>query len=203
MSESSRTIQTKSIIDPKTAMSKLLREVDLAGVDDNINGATANLISDQLAIHGEFYTNRETGKSYVSLDSLAIALTSVLRTHVGSVSDGSHTFDELYDHRCLLFISLMRMVSDGLGNAYGLHDTWFSKLHDDGSSFDGYIIVGILTDKGQCTYHVKDNPYGEILRNATNVREIPKAPAWDGHNSNDVLDRLSNAFFNLKLSDMQ
>lgn len=193
---------TATVIDPRTAMFQLLRNVPVSSPDDLIEDKTANLIADQLSISGDFYTNSETGKSYVSLDSLALALTSILRTHVSKISDGSHTFEELYDHRCVLFLALMKLVSEGKTEEFGVQDVWFSKLHDDGSQFDGYIIVGVLTDSGQCTYHVKENPYGILLRERTNVRELPNAPAWDGHNSQDVLDRICKSFFGTTLTDM-
>lgn len=195
-----KVVATKALVDPRTALFQLLQTVPVQDGDDRIDDKTSNLIADQIGINGDFYVNPETGKSYVSLESLAVSLTSILRTHVSKVSDGSHTFEELYDHRCLLFVSLMQLVADGSCEQYGIHDVWFSQFHDDGSRFDGYIIVGILTDNGQCTYHIKENPYGAILRERTDIRELPKAPAWDGHNSQVVLDRICNAFFKTTLA---
>jgi hypothetical protein len=49
------------------------------------------------------------------------------------ISDGYHTFGELYDHRAALFIALMLSHPD---------ISWFSDKHDDGSVFDGDRFFG-------------------------------------------------------------
>lgn len=46
---------------------------------------------------------------------------------VGTISDGYHTFNDLYDHRHALFLALCRAL--GMG--------WKSRLHVDGTSVDG------------------------------------------------------------------
>lgn len=95
----------------------------------------------------------------------------------GKVSDGYHTFDELYEHRCVLFLALMQS-----GQAYA----WKSRLHSDGTSFDGWFVAGIYTGKGrQITYHLPDKYWDECTAGA-----LPKAPEWDGHTSADVLERI-------------
>jgi len=96
----------------------------------------------------------------------------------GEVSDGNHTFNELYAHRCLLFIALM-------------HDnksiSWWSHTHHDGSQWKGWIIAGINLPTGSITYHVPSAML-DLLPDA----HIEKAPEWDGHNSDDVLERLEH-----------
>ncbi len=64
------------------------------------------------------------------------------------VSDGYHTFGELYDHRCALWIALCRAEVDlqnmarDAGAIVGKDDApWRSKFHSDGSSFDGWFVV--------------------------------------------------------------
>lgn len=99
----------------------------------------------------------------------------------GSISDGYHTFDELYDHRIILFITLCKCLSVE-------HDkVWRSKLHSDGSEFKGWFILGIGKEKGkQITYHIPTERWEE-----TDFAEtLEKAPEWDGHTSADVLERL-------------
>jgi hypothetical protein len=100
------------------------------------------------------------------------------------VSDGYHTFDELYEHRITLFIALCKaMLPIGTGSK-----PWRSKLHSDGSSFDGWFILGLNKEKGkQITYHLpiekwEDTIFAETLENA---------PEWDGHTANDVLGRIN------------
>lgn len=92
---------------------------------------------------------------------------------VGQVSDGYHTFDELYEHRATLFAAVCR--------AYPAK-AWKSLLHDDGTMFDGgYFIVGIETPEGQFTYHYTMK-YWDMFA----VKELDKAPEWDGHTATDV-----------------
>lgn len=170
--------------------------VDGIPAEDQIEINTALALSKELSKVGEF--TELNGKSYVSLPSLGLAMHTLLRANVGNVSDGSHTFNELYDHRCTLFLCLMCLVAEHGAEEYGISNVWWSEKHADGTMFEGYVIVGLDTPMGQCTYHVKDTPYGEILRSvfATNpaIKYLDKAPEWDGHDSSDVLTRLTSSF---------
>lgn len=100
------------------------------------------------------------------------------------VSDGYHTFDELYEHRDALFIALCRaLLSDGTRPI----DVWRSKLHNDGTSYEGYFIMGIGEEAGyQITYHLPLSKWKETEFAA----ELTHAPLWDGHTSADVSERL-------------
>lgn len=103
------------------------------------------------------------------------------------VSDGYHTFDELYEHRIAIWQALLsahETIADEWGEKG--HEIWKSKLHSDGSFFDGWFVSGLMKDKGeQTTYHLPmsewDNTSGRILE---------KAPEWDGHTPEDVIKRL-------------
>ena len=106
--------------------------------------------------------------------------------NVGSISDGYHTFDELYEHRIVLFIKLCQVI-----NSHEYRDSiiWRSKLHSDGSSFDGWFIMGIFEDKGkQITYHLPM----ERWKDTEFARTLEKAPEFDGHTHLDVLERIAN-----------
>lgn len=81
----------------------------------------------------------------------------------------------MYEHRHLLFLNLIE---------YGV-TSWKSKLHDDGTFLEGYFIAGIKLPTGMITYHLPIR-----LWDVTNVQELEKAPKWDGHTSDDVLERL-------------
>ena len=67
----------------------------------------------------------------------------------GETSDGYHTFNELYHHRAVLFSVI---VSNYRAAA------WKSKLHHDGTMYDGMFIVGIGTPYGQASYHYDIDP---------------------------------------------
>src|SRR5690625_1057854 len=90
----------------------------------------------------------------------------------GNTSDGYHTFNELYYHRMMLFSVICNQNKEL---------AWKSKLHDDGTMFDDYFIVGIETPQGQYTYH-----YHLDYWNRFDVRELDKAPKWDGHKPEDI-----------------
>lgn len=107
------------------------------------------------------------------------------------VSDGFHTFDELYDHRIALFIALCRKCNaiDGEGGIEYDHKVWRSKLHSDGSAFEGWFVMGMFKEKGvQITYHL---PISE-WENTEFAETLEKAPEFDGHSSADVLKRIKN-----------
>ncbi|HEL1905471.1 WDGH domain-containing protein [Streptococcus suis] len=91
----------------------------------------------------------------------------------GDISDGSHTFNELYYHRMVLFLVIMK---------YNKRLSWKSKKHYDGTMYDDYFIVGINTPKGQFTYHYHIDYWGMF----DGIQEIPNAPKWDGHKPDDV-----------------
>jgi len=110
------------------------------------------------------------------------------------ISDGYHTFGELYEHRIVLYIILLRTAEaqmDGM-NAEPLYDKgtfWKSKAHSDGSVWDGWFILGAFTEPGkQITYHLPIEKWDECFF----AKELDKAPEWDGHTSADVLERLKN-----------
>jgi hypothetical protein len=97
---------------------------------------------------------------------------------VGEVSDGYHTFNELYAHRCALFSALMKSHPTG---------SWKSLTHDDGSKFDGWFIAGMELPNGPISYHLPINQFWDKLHD---IVELEKAPKWGGYTSNDVLLRL-------------
>lgn len=101
-------------------------------------------------------------------------------------SDGYHTFTELYEHRIALFIALCRARSED-DKFYGIDEIWRSKLHSDGTSFEGWFVMGIGKDLGdQITYHLPLSKWEE-----TDFAEtLEQAPEFDGHTSADVLERL-------------
>jgi hypothetical protein len=101
------------------------------------------------------------------------------------ISDGYHTFRDLYEHRHALFITLCNVLNeqDGLGDQFR---PWKSKKHFDGTMYDGMFIAGVANADGlQITYHL---PLGawDVLK----VTERPNAPEWDGSTPKDVLGRL-------------
>lgn len=105
-------------------------------------------------------------------------VTIIPESGIGDMSDGYHTFNELYHHRALLFATICNMHPD---------KAWKAKKHDDGSMYDGMFIVGIETASGQATYHYDIEPYWDVFH----VRELEKAPVWDGHTPEEALQRIT------------
>lgn len=102
----------------------------------------------------------------------------------GKTSDGFHTFDELYEHRCTLFIALCAQLDAHTPTGF----VWRSKKHSDGTMFPGWFIMGIGTKPGaQITYHLPIARWADAEWLGT---ENAMAPAWDGHTPSDVLKRL-------------
>lgn len=110
-------------------------------------------------------------------------------SEIGQISDGYHTFDELYEHRCLLFLlALQYMECRGDGG-------WCSKKHADGSEWEGWFIAGANLRQNDrhilpITYHLPIKYWKKAI-NYCIVLET--APEWDGHTSDDVLTRILNS----------
>ena len=93
------------------------------------------------------------------------------------ISDGYHTFQDLYNHRISLFAALCKHT-----NSYK------SLKHDNDNSpmFDEMFIAGIdLPRAGQITYHLPIDMFEKFP-----AMELPRAKKWDGHSSDDVVKRL-------------
>lgn len=90
----------------------------------------------------------------------------------GDTSDGYHTFDELYYHRMVLFSIICNQNKDL---------AWKSMKHHDGTMYENYFIVGISTPEGDYTYHYDIRDW-----NYFSVKELKKAPKWDGHKPSDI-----------------
>lgn len=103
------------------------------------------------------------------------------------ISDGYHTFGELYEHRIVLYIALCRQLSKN-----STRSVWISKKHSDGSVWDGWFLLGICIANGeQITYHLPER-YWDVCKEF--AYEFDQAPPFDGHTSDDVLNRLINLY---------
>lgn len=98
---------------------------------------------------------------------------------ISDLSDGYHTFKQLYYQRMILFATL---VKQNRGKA------WKSLRHEDGELCfgGGWFIVGIDTPKGSYTYHYEDNFYSLF-----DCIELERSKHWDGHTEVDVTRLLS------------
>lgn len=98
--------------------------------------------------------------------------------NVEKMSDGYHTFADLYEQRLILSAALAK------NNPYA----WKSKRHEDGSVpfGGGWFIMGFDTDEGCYTYHYELKDW-DLFQ----CKELDKGKPWDGHTSKDVRRLLS------------
>lgn len=113
-----------------------------------------------------------------------------------SVSDGFHSFRELYEHRCILFLTLCQSIymsqTRSVGNPPDVKSVWRSRKHSDGSEWSGWFILGIGTIPGnQITYHLPEKMWDM----AAFAPIMEKAPKFDGHTHQDVIKRLQKLLF--------
>ena len=100
---------------------------------------------------------------------------------MGEVSDGYHTFNQLYYQRAVLFATIVNSNKDR---------AWKSFKHSDGKyCFDSngeWFIVGIDTPEGSYTYHY-EKKYWDMFK----CKELECGKHWDGHTDKDVTRLLS------------
>lgn len=87
------------------------------------------------------------------------------------ISDGYHTFNELYEHRCLLFLVIARACADKF---YWRPD------------FEGWFVLYWESPEGQISYHIPNKHLHLIQEHV----ERDDAHVFDGHKGEDVLHRL-------------
>lgn len=144
-----------------------------------MNKQIEEMRSDLIEIFDEEYEKRRLITPQNTAEKLSAKGYRKLPENIGEFSDGYHTFNELYHHRAVLFSVICNMFPD---------KAWKSKLHDTGDMFDGMFIVGIETEQGQATYHYDIDPYWDMFK----VKELEKAPKWDGHSPSVAIDRIGN-----------
>lgn len=134
------------------------------------------------------HENDMTFTGYVVVSDLCRDTADLLETmeqkpceDIGEISDGHHTFNELYHQRAVLFATIVNLNKD---------KAWKSFKHYDGKyCFDSngdWFIVGIDTPEGSYTYHYSKE-YWDIF----DCEELECGKEWDGHTENDVTRLLS------------
>ncbi len=113
------------------------------------------------------------------------------KKYVSCDCDGYHTFDELYDHRIILFMELCKQIHNQPYNNDDKYGVWKSKRHSDGEVCFGtgtQFVMGIgQADGKQITYHIPIDKWDECYF----AVDVVVAPEFDGHTSDDVLERLA------------
>jgi len=103
-------------------------------------------------------------------------------TDTEQITDGHHSFNELYQHRHALFIALCLAHLDS---------SWRSKLHHDGevpfNSGGKWFIMGLNLGTGDISYHLPTAKYWELT---SQIKTLERGKEWDGHSSSTVISRL-------------
>lgn len=111
--------------------------------------------------------------------TLATRKTSPAPADLGDVSDGYHTFNELYAHRAALTAALV---------ASGAAPCWRTRHHHpaDDPMFPGQFLLGIDLPTGDVRYHYPLDRWDDFP--AAYVRD--HAPRWDGAPPDATVARL-------------
>ena len=110
---------------------------------------------------------------------------------VEELSDGSHTFKELYKYRMLynaaFFNSLAFYDNWADGSWQAEYDVHKSKRHSDGEECfgGGWFIVMAELPTGQISNHY-EMKYWDLFK----IPEKDKANQWDGHSPQEAAERL-------------
>jgi hypothetical protein len=98
---------------------------------------------------------------------------TIENNYVSRISDGYHSFDELYFHRMILFSIICRKYRN---------KAWKSLFHHDNTMFNDMFIVGINTPDGQYTYHYNIKYWNYFLT----IKTLKNAPEYDGHKPENI-----------------
>lgn len=98
---------------------------------------------------------------------------------IGDVSDGFHTFNQLYHQRAMLFACIVNQNKD---------KAWKTHKHEDGTLCfgGGWFLVTVDTPQGAYGYHYEDK-YWDLF----DCTELETAKHWDGYTEEDVERLLS------------
>ena len=148
----------------------------------------------------EFYNGIKNKGYKENCQGNILKLAKSLNLPYSEISDGYHTFKELYNFRMIYNAALFNEWAndtfmlkgrrkDSIGVKYGVHKSW--KHHDGewcfGKEKELFIVVAMLPT-GQISNHYKAE-YWDLFK----IPETEKALfPFDGHTSTDVLERLKS-----------
>lgn len=99
------------------------------------------------------------------------------------ISDGYHTFDELYEHRCILYLAFVKSWADSTPNSR--LDTYLCPEH-----YEGWDCLTIRLRGKLISYHIKSELNHLYTFPYTLLSKNQQEAMYDGHSSEDVLARL-------------
>lgn len=121
---------------------------------------------------------------------LYIGKTSVpLKDDTDDVSDGYHTFGELYQYRMLYHAAFVNALAQP-----GPIEVVKSWRHSDGKPCfekENYFVIVAQLPTGQITNHYKGEHWDLF-----HVPEVDRAPEYDGHTPQEAAQRLQDFLLN-------
>lgn len=128
----------------------------------------------------------------ISREIMTESINDIIKNGVNknNISDGYHTFGELYEHRYALWFKLCEIMcryGKVIGEPEGIIK---AKRNNDGSVYDGYFLLGYIDPESrkQLSYHLPMTFWDK----AYFANEFDIFPNFDGHTSADVLERIKN-----------
>lgn len=120
-------------------------------------------------------------RPYTSEDALN-QLIKTMKADTNKISDGYHTFEELYEFRKVYNAALFNLLADK--NDCSIVKSY---KHSDGELCfgGGWFIVSATLPTGQVSNHYENKDW-DLFR----CEIVETAPVFDGHTSEDVLKRL-------------
>ncbi len=102
------------------------------------------------------------------------------------ISDGYHTFNELYDYRMIYNALWLNDMDENLLKEYNVHK---SRKHADGEDCfgGGWFIVMVELPTGQVSNHYEEK-YWDLFK----IPEKEKANEWDGHTPQQAFERMND-----------
>lgn len=142
------------------------------------------------------YGHTEMGmyKIQLYIESILGSIQNKKPVNVGEVSDGYHTFNELYRYRMLYNAAFFNLLARN-----GQVEVCKSRRHSDGEKCfgsDGWFIVMAILPTGQVSNHY-ESKYWDLF----DVPERETAFRYDGHTPNEAADRLEQ-YLNQKKSGL-
>jgi hypothetical protein len=132
-------------------------------------------------VKGYLDMDSDVDSEYLNAQRTIIQALETQPTDKGEISDGYHTFNQLYHQRAILFATIVNQNKD---------KAWKSFKHSDGHyCFDSngeWFIVGVDTPQGSYTYH-----YSKEYWDMFDCQELEYGKEWDGHTEEDVTRLLS------------
>ena len=158
---------------------------DIVDTNDNLYGCvTDDITFDEVKNTFKYYVSFIVDGGYYYEYQLKphIKANKEGKIDAGEVSDGYHTFNELYEYRLLYNASFFNELAKQ--NLYDVHK---SKKHSDGEECfgGGQFIVMAELPTGQISNHYELKDW-----NLFQVPEKEKANKWDEHTPQDVAERI-------------